>query len=180
MYSVTSCRTNAKPGRPRRCSMFSTVPVMRLSMQTTSAPRPRRNSQRCEPMKPAPPVTRTRIASGGQDGTAADRVVFEAEPAHALGLPGIASVEHDGPAHQGAHPLEVQELELVPLGHERERIGAGGGLVGGVAIGDVGRQLPARVGNRDGIVRRSEEHTSELQSLAYLVCRLLLEKKKTK
>src|SRR2546425_8962964 len=28
--------------------------------------------------------------------------------------------------------------------------------------------------------RRSEEHTSELQSLAYLVCRLLLEKKKTR
>src|SRR5205823_6951156 len=27
-------------------------------------------------------------------------------------------------------------------------------------------------------VQRSEEHTSELQSLAYLVCRLLLEKKK--
>src|SRR5687767_15691535 len=27
---------------------------------------------------------------------------------------------------------------------------------------------------------RSEEHTSELQSLAYLVCRLLLEKKKNK
>src|SRR2546425_3895099 len=34
---------------------------------------------------------------------------------------------------------------------------------------------------RDGLVQRgerSEEHTSELQSLAYLVCRLLLEKKK--
>src|SRR2546425_8971997 len=30
-----------------------------------------------------------------------------------------------------------------------------------------------------GARRRSEEHTSELQSLAYLVCRLLLEKKKT-
>src|SRR3989441_6872724 len=29
-----------------------------------------------------------------------------------------------------------------------------------------------------GAVERSEEHTSELQSLAYLVCRLLLEKKK--
>src|SRR5687767_10467303 len=28
------------------------------------------------------------------------------------------------------------------------------------------------------MLRRSEEHTSELQSLAYLVCRLLLEKKK--
>src|SRR3989441_2185879 len=29
-----------------------------------------------------------------------------------------------------------------------------------------------------GGAERSEEHTSELQSLAYLVCRLLLEKKK--
>src|SRR2546423_6728325 len=35
----------------------------------------------------------------------------------------------------------------------------------------------ARIGA--GMVR-SEEHTSELQSLAYLVCRLLLEKKKKK
>src|SRR2546425_6827355 len=32
-------------------------------------------------------------------------------------------------------------------------------------------------GNRLGAGVRSEEHTSELQSLAYLVCRLLLEKK---
>src|SRR3712207_7103602 len=31
-----------------------------------------------------------------------------------------------------------------------------------------------------GDVKRSEEHTSELQSRQYLVCRLLLEKKKTK
>src|SRR3989441_6649713 len=35
---------------------------------------------------------------------------------------------------------------------------------------------PERAGRR---AARSEEHTSELQSLAYLVCRLLLEKKKT-
>src|SRR3712207_6999374 len=35
-------------------------------------------------------------------------------------------------------------------------------------------------GNRPGpdFLRRSEEHTSELQSRQYLVCRLLLEKKK--
>src|SRR2546423_9801035 len=32
-------------------------------------------------------------------------------------------------------------------------------------------------GGQHGQGRRSEEHTSELQSLAYLVCRLLLEKK---
>src|SRR5687767_15700385 len=35
--------------------------------------------------------------------------------------------------------------------------------------------------DREGVQgERSEEHTSELQSLAYLVCRLLLEKKKKK
>src|SRR5262245_65134128 len=34
--------------------------------------------------------------------------------------------------------------------------------------------------NAAGESRRSEEHTSELQSLRHLVCRLLLEKKKKK
>src|SRR2546425_12389338 len=38
------------------------------------------------------------------------------------------------------------------------------------------RGSPVLLGVGDG--ERSEEHTSELQSLAYLVCRLLLEKKK--
>src|SRR5438445_2542314 len=33
---------------------------------------------------------------------------------------------------------------------------------------------------RNGTARRSEEHTSELQSRQYLVCRLLLEKKKNR
>src|SRR2546425_3762119 len=33
-------------------------------------------------------------------------------------------------------------------------------------------------GDVESMWKRSEEHTSELQSLAYLVCRLLLEKKK--
>src|SRR5437899_10933855 len=36
-----------------------------------------------------------------------------------------------------------------------------------------------RVRGRTQFVSRSEEHTSELQSLRHLVCRLLLEKKKT-
>src|SRR2546425_8735759 len=40
---------------------------------------------------------------------------------------------------------------------------------------------PSASGRRTASRRwRSEEHTSELQSLAYLVCRLLLEKKKKK
>src|SRR3712207_5477104 len=40
------------------------------------------------------------------------------------------------------------------------------------------RGLVERIEEETG--RRSEEHTSELQSRQYLVCRLLLEKKKTK
>src|SRR5687767_16038671 len=49
--------------------------------------------------------------------------------------------------------------------------GAGEGLLALEVEDDLG---PAVVGPE----ARSEEHTSELQSLAYLVCRLLLEKKK--
>src|SRR2546427_8320562 len=41
-------------------------------------------------------------------------------------------------------------------------------------VGDARRQA------RDNWARRSEEHTSELQSQSNLVCRLLLEKKKKK
>src|SRR5687767_15573632 len=38
--------------------------------------------------------------------------------------------------------------------------------------------IHALVSTSSTLLPRSEEHTSELQSLAYLVCRLLLEKKK--
>src|SRR2546425_5971745 len=40
------------------------------------------------------------------------------------------------------------------------------------------RSLKLSCPQRHMVAYRSEEHTSELQSLAYLVCRLLLEKKK--
>src|SRR3712207_7388913 len=61
-------------------------------------------------------------------------------------------------------------------------------LVGEEAVGDVAlrelrRREQRRVGDRHSVVvlvlLRSEEHTSELQSRQYLVCRLLLEKKNT-
>src|SRR5258708_23684814 len=48
----------------------------------------------------------------------------------------------------------------------------------GAVLEDCGGR--ARVGERRRYQRRSEEHTSELQSPDHLVCRLLLEKKKTK
>src|SRR3712207_7687688 len=49
---------------------------------------------------------------------------------------------------------------------------------GAVAPFGVGHLRPARA--RVPLEARSEEHTSELQSRQYLVCRLLLEKKKNK
>src|SRR5687767_15454419 len=45
------------------------------------------------------------------------------------------------------------------------------------AIGFPLAKLAAKVMAGKTLKERSEEHTSELQSLAYLVCRLLLEKK---
>src|SRR3712207_7673249 len=42
------------------------------------------------------------------------------------------------------------------------------------------RKRPESSGESRGKPSRSEEHTSELQSRQYLVCRLLLEKKKSK
>src|SRR2546425_7020304 len=65
---------------------------------------------------------------------------------------------------------EVQAVDEI-LGFIRPAI-AVGILKDGYAVGAFGAAW-RRVGDF-----RSEEHTSELQSLAYLVCRLLLEKKK--
>src|SRR5205823_3177110 len=51
-------------------------------------------------------------------------------------------------------------------------------LNGNLSLGGDGTQANDFTANLQ--TNRSEEHTSELQSLAYLVCRLLLEKKKKK
>src|SRR3712207_8727804 len=55
-------------------------------------------------------------------------------------------------------------------GRRRAHVGSDPPRVGDVAVARVRRSVLA--------LGRSEEHTSELQSRQYLVCRLLLEKKK--
>src|SRR3989441_7868892 len=55
-----------------------------------------------------------------------------------------------------------------------EKTSSAGQVIGVINVSDLSLVSPT-----DFSVR-SEEHTSELQSLAYLVCRLLLEKKKKK
>src|SRR3712207_8659785 len=74
----------------------------------------------------------------------------------------------------GAHPedLNVAAAAQLHAGDDLE-------LVEG---GDLENQAPVRLGDQvlsagHPCGRRSEEHTSELQSRQYLVCRLLLEKK---
>src|SRR3712207_7139553 len=63
----------------------------------------------------------------------------------------------------------------------REHAGAGQRTDHDVRAGARGaRRGGAAPGGRRPHARRSEEHTSELQSRQYLVCRLLLEKKKNK
>src|SRR5437879_8729439 len=63
------------------------------------------------------------------------------------------------------------------------RADAGGDVNGQTDVPDIGQCRAAAVDpdtDADRKTVRSEEHTSELQSPMYLVCRLLLEKKKTK
>src|SRR2546425_6895409 len=63
-------------------------------------------------------------------------------------------------------------------------VASGRSPTGKHSAGKADSALPSRRSRGEGCPalmnskRRSEEHTSELQSLAYLVCRLLLEKKK--
>src|SRR4051794_41508758 len=52
---MSLCR-NMKSG-PRRCAMLASDPVSKLSTQITRCPRASSSSHRCEPRKPAPPVT---------------------------------------------------------------------------------------------------------------------------
>src|SRR5262249_62034431 len=72
-----------------------------------------------------------------------------------------------------ALPISAVPVATVRLCVHRRRQRTGGGRAMGKAADDCG------VGGRSvGPLVRSEEHTSELQSLTNLVCRLLLEKKK--
>src|SRR3712207_8425900 len=73
----------------------------------------------------------------------------------------------------------------VPIVEEELRVGKREVDRGGVRVDVDVEEVPVeeQVSVRDETVRverrrRSEEHTSELQSRQYLVCRLLLEKKK--
>src|SRR2546425_9100454 len=119
-----------------------------------------------------------------------------------LPAPGRAPLEK--PRSRLANHAEVVFEIRNQLPYDRVAVGAVVGRVHRVGVVEVGRRMlerdrdhpreavgaPRTVELEPGLPqgageprpalfgRRSEEHTSELQSLAYLVCRLLLEKKK--
>src|SRR5687767_15483784 len=64
------------------------------------------------------------------------------------------------------------------LGHRAAVVGVALELDDPDAFDGDRRRIRLEMERALGVGCRSEEHTSELQSLAYLVCRLLLEKKK--
>src|SRR5205823_13885010 len=80
----------------------------------------------------------------------------------ALPISGLAYRE------EPAARIESERHRARPDRHGERRLGEA------IAGRDDALEAEARLEGAD----RSEEHTSELQSLAYLVCRLLLEKKK--
>src|SRR3712207_8303973 len=62
--------------------------------------------------------------------------------------------------------------------HAERELGVVGVVTGVARRGDQRRPVLPESGAEQQAALRSEEHTSELQSRQYLVCRLLLEKKK--
>src|SRR3712207_7178010 len=73
---------------------------------------------------------------------------------------------------RSAEAVEPQPAGACARGHHLP----GGDRDGGIAATE--RAVDADLDHPGEVGHRSEEHTSELQSRQYLVCRLLLEKKK--
>src|SRR3712207_8283715 len=72
--------------------------------------------------------------------------------------------------------LPISILSQNPEGGKAEK----GSKIKVTVVGTQVANVPGTVGKgrEEAVATRSEEHTSELQSRQYLVCRLLLEKKK--
>src|SRR5207253_7641924 len=94
---------------------------------------------------------------------------------YTLSLHDALPISHEQPGDDDRRPVRRDAMLLDKLHHDdvRPRL-AGLGVAGPLAAHR--HRLLVR-GDLD--LERSEEHTSELQSRGHLVCRLLLEKKKT-
>src|SRR2546425_7208912 len=85
---------------------------------------------------------------------------------------GLDEPAADGVADESGRLVDAQ------LRHDARPVGLGGLHADSQECRHLLGRLSFRHQLQNLALARSEEHTSELQSLAYLVCRLLLEKKK--
>src|SRR3989441_5721735 len=100
------------------------------------------------------PLSITRLSEG-------TGVTRQAITRHLYALGGAGLVRHARRGRERVWDLDLKRLEKAKQYLDR-----------------IAAQWDAAADRLKAFVERSEEHTSELQSLAYLVCRLLLEKKK--
>src|SRR5579871_3313964 len=106
--------------------MFASEPVSRLSTQITRLPRASSSSQRCEPRKPAPPVTR-QVAIAREDTRprgAARRARAGPPDADRFYHPSMATTEHP-PAERGSATggaAEHRPTDSAAVGDDRERL----------------------------------------------------------
>src|SRR5205823_12284504 len=136
---------------------------------------------------PAGAIRRERPARREGEVRAGDRELIGAQlPAAVLRGEGEARGDHETLERDrlGTHRVQLRALTVQVQGESRVDSGE---LSGEPGQGELVREArdrtllepcggPEALAGRAARIR-SEEHTSELQSLAYLVCRLLLEKK---
>src|SRR2546425_1833338 len=98
-------------------------------------------------------------------------------------MPAMAQHRRRDTSRALRHPRRAGRIQPRGVGGGQQQAGES------LGVGETVRRDPAEIGEDvleghpaqapvSPRTSRSEEHTSELQSLAYLVCRLLLEKKK--
>src|SRR5205823_11383211 len=168
----------------KRCSLYL-VPPNRMERPSTSSTLPMIDPVReafttlVRPLERAMPAM---ISSA-----AFPKVALSNPPTPSPTRAASASVARPIQPATGMMPKAEQTksaVGLMPPGQKRRTIASGTKIRSQSSDGLSFRSLGiSRLVSANQPVRlppRSEEHTSELQSLAYLVCRLLLEKKKQK
>src|SRR2546425_11066908 len=134
-------------------------------------------------MRPSSPITRPSSAATGRWMSPSDTgAICWLTSLHLGELSGSLTDVFEPDVHGEHAPVQLPRLRFLPLLFERPAQPVQDPQA--LRVARRGQLEPApqdRFGHDVSTLfdeTRSEEHTSELQSLAYLVCRLLLEKKK--
>src|SRR5580698_2368899 len=134
-----------------RAAIVSGSPPRKIRAQLNSAERMRRPTNGASDRATVSTSGSSGISNGAFDdlgGTLSrppDAGVVEPGVARRFGGKQIASVHQDGPRHHPSQASQVEQAELLPLGHQHQSIGIGGDFLGGFAEADleIGPLFPA-------------------------------------